>query len=252
MEKHKNLLNECAAIQRIYITRGIDIETLKQYKVGMDYSMLKNRPNQFCLTFAQYLFNNYSQTVMPTKFKYRALNTKLFKQEPSGTLHGLFGLSGLYDNNNNCNNENNIINGSKPITDTIVVTEGEYDAMAIFQGLKNNNNGKKINAVSLPNGTNFSSTSRFIDEISKFENIWLWFDWDQVGQKSLIEMIQCIKSKTPNCNIRAIDKPFFDKKCLRLHDSLNNHLENIKDANDVLRLGEQGQEMFDKLFKDLH
>lgn len=64
----------------------------------------------------------------------------------------------------------------RPTDKAIVITEGEYDAMAVFQETG-------LPAVSLPNGANHLPV-QFLPFFDKFERIYLWLDSDEVGKAS--------------------------------------------------------------------
>ncbi|UKJ87859.1 DNA polymerase I [Theileria orientalis] len=61
--------------------------------------------------------------------------------------------------------------------DSIVLSEGEFDAMSIFQ-----ETGRM--AVSLPNGAN-SLPLALLPKLEKFNQIYLWMDFDAAGQSSI-------------------------------------------------------------------
>lgn len=69
--------------------------------------------------------------------------------------------------------------GLTTVTDqdkAIVITEGEFDAMAVYQETG-------IPAVSLPNGANHLPL-QFLPFFEKFERIYLWMDSDEVGRSA--------------------------------------------------------------------
>ena len=70
---------------------------------------------------------------------------------------GLFGLNTIKDTDN-----------------SICITEGEFDAMAVNQQLK-------IPTVSLPNGSNHLPVS-LLPFFERFEIIYLWLDADEPGR----------------------------------------------------------------------
>ena len=91
----------------------------------------------------------------------------------------------------------------------IVVTEGEFDAMAVHQATN-------LPAVSLPNGANSlpTATLHFFD---RFDRIYLWLDADSVGQSAAEKFSSKLgHSKTLIVNSRLTDP------------------EGPKDANDAL------------------
>lgn len=71
----------------------------------------------------------------------------------------------------------------------IIITEGEYDAMATYQALNDLPKSspyselKNIAVVSLPNGCN-SFPSELVTLCNNFDKIYLWLDYDKSGQES--------------------------------------------------------------------
>lgn len=64
----------------------------------------------------------------------------------------------------------------------VVVTEGEIDALSIFQVVKQLK-GKEYRILSLPNGV--GSIKKHLDYLEQFESIYLCFDNDPAGQKEI-------------------------------------------------------------------
>jgi len=102
----------------------------------------------------------------------------------------------------------------------IVITEGEFDAMAVFQETG-------IPAVSLPNGANHLPI-QFLPFFDKFERIYLWLDADEVGRNAAEKFALKLGSK----RTIIIDS--------RIKDS-----EGPKDANDALRMGKDFKWIFE-------
>jgi twinkle protein len=71
---------------------------------------------------------------------------------------------------------------------SIILTEGEYDAMAVSQGLrlacKANDALLKIPVVSLPNGCN-SLPNELVELLHDYQHIYLWMDNDKSGQDAV-------------------------------------------------------------------
>lgn len=64
----------------------------------------------------------------------------------------------------------------------IVITEGEYDAMSVYQvKLIFNLKSTGIPSVSLPNGATNLPT-QMLGFFSRFKRIYLWMDADQAGK----------------------------------------------------------------------
>lgn len=79
--------------------------------------------------------------------------------EPAPGYWGLFGL-----------------NTVPPRAKSIVITEGEYDAMAVYEATG-------MPSISLPNGANHLPI-QVLPWLEKFDRIYLWMDADAVGQSN--------------------------------------------------------------------
>jgi twinkle protein len=173
--------------------RGIDKSILKLYRVGMKVEKFRQSDTNYdfedCVSFPIYaqrsgkkkqvakvdneLYNSKEQASPEdvinnhpdyevVKLKYRAVSAKS-KQRfyPAGIgATGLFGL-----------------NTVPPDAKAICITEGEFDAMSVFQATG-------VPTVSLPNGVN-SLPPTILPWLEKFEKIYLWLDNDQAGQASI-------------------------------------------------------------------
>jgi twinkle protein len=106
---------------------------------------------------------------------------------------------------------------------TLYITEGELDAVALFQAFKETNRDPKYanynpSVVSVPNGASSAAKelSRFQSEIRKnYKNIVLVFDMDEPGQKAVEEIVKIfpdakvasLPAKDPNdCLIKGFKK----------------------------------------------
>ena len=203
--------------------RKLTIETIKLFKVGLSFEKFTNSGGDYfnlpCITYPMYIPISSLQVVKQEKqnvqdeifnlfqcdklflsrVKVRAIG-KEFKKfqriEPTGALFpGLFGLD--------------LINLS---SEEICITEGEYDAMAVYQETK-------IPTVSLPNGCS-SLPTELLSIFANFKRIFLWMDADQAGK---------------------IGAENFAKKLglqrTYIVNSRRNNPEGPKDANDALKLG---------------
>lgn len=165
--------------------RKLKLETIKFFKVGMSFEKFSNLDSKLynipCVTYPMYFPLNLMQVLKPhsevineeiseffkcdkfylSRMKVRAIGKELKKfqrSEPSGALFpGLFGLD-LVDEKE----------------ETICITEGEYDAMAVYQETK-------IPSVSLPNGCT-SLPNELLPYFNRFKKIYLWMDADQAGK----------------------------------------------------------------------
>eukprot|EP00612_Vaucheria_litorea_P001307 CAMPEP_0171457412 /NCGR_PEP_ID=MMETSP0945-20130129/3508_1 /TAXON_ID=109269 /ORGANISM="Vaucheria litorea, Strain CCMP2940" /LENGTH=574 /DNA_ID=CAMNT_0011983029 /DNA_START=203 /DNA_END=1924 /DNA_ORIENTATION=- len=164
--------------------RGISKEVLQSYGVGSSvykFPVGSEYKSLECLTFPWYLlrsdmssdefdglvsrsnFSNVSNVAevesLVSRIKVRAIDYKsLQRLEPAGGLWGLFGWHTIPSSANQ-----------------IVITEGEFDAMAVYQETK-------YPTVSLPNGCR-NLPVEIISLLERFEIIYLWMDNDQPGQE---------------------------------------------------------------------
>jgi twinkle protein len=131
------------------------------------------------------------------KLKYRAINDKskqrFYPAGVSGT--GLFGLNTVPSD-----------------ATAIIITEGEFDAMAAYQGTG-------IPAVSLPNGVH-SLPPQILPWLEKYEIIYLWLDNDEAGQSSRDKFAE----KLGKVRTLIVQTPLSQKAT-------------FKDANDALLAG---------------
>ncbi|CAH0369995.1 unnamed protein product [Pelagomonas calceolata] len=140
-------------------TRGLDDTTLAVYGVG--YASRKFRDGERwvdepCATFPwiQVPGDGPASTV---RLKVRSVRTKRhMRVEPAGGDWGLFGLHTVPAD-----------------AAELVITEGEYDAMAVYQAT-----GRA--AVSLPNGA-ASLPPAVLPLLERFKRIFLWCDGDEAG-----------------------------------------------------------------------
>lgn len=105
------------------------------------------------------------------------------------------------------------------MADSIVLTEGEYDAMAV-------NQSTGLPAVSLPNGCR-SLPPEVLPLLEKFSKVVLWLDHDVPGQESVDKFAAKIGLK----------------RCYVVRPEIGK--EPCKDANDALLSGRNIQEMID-------
>ncbi|CAM9640212.1 unnamed protein product, partial [Ectocarpus sp. 13 AM-2016] len=138
------------------------------------------------------------------RVKARAVRNKQWQRlDPAGGRWGIFGLHTVPDN-----------------ATEVVLTEGEYDAMAVYQAT-----GKP--AVSLPNGAS-SLPLEVLPFLERFNKIFLWMDHDGAGQAGVDKFV--LKLGTRRC---LVVRP--------LEDDPNPP----KDANEALLAGRNLQEFLD-------
>jgi twinkle protein len=82
----------------------------------------------------------------------------------------------------------------------IVITEGELDALSVAQAT-----GLKTPVVSLPGGASEAkkAISRHLDYLGNFDQIILWFDNDEAGQKAVRECVEVL----PPGRARVVQTP---------------------------------------------
>ena len=139
-------------------------------------------------------------------YSHRALETKgLQRILPKGGMWGFFGwhlvqpsldkqqalLAQLEQQNPVASNPEQHNPVVSKLERSIIITEGEYDCMAVAQSLStlpDSNPMKHIPAISLPNGCN-SLPSTLIPLLESFTKIYLWLDNDKSGQDASMKFV---------------------------------------------------------------
>lgn len=143
--------------------RGLTKETLKKYGVGSTLEQFRNLDDdsegeyteKLSMTFPMY------ENGRIVRHKIRALHDKRYMSlSPIGGKWGLFGLNTVPEDSTE-----------------LIITEGEFDAMSVYQAT-----GRP--AISVPNGCN-SLPIDILPLLERFEKIYLWFDDDVPGQQGL-------------------------------------------------------------------
>jgi len=127
----------------------------------------------------------------------------------------------------------------------IVLTEGEYDAMAVWQAT-----GRP--AVSLPNGCR-SLPVEVLPLLEKFDKVYLWMDNDAAGQEGAekfakkigLERTYLVRPTQQNCERLVKTEEGKEEEAADSEESVAGMEENVavekvelpKDANDALRAG---------------
>jgi twinkle protein len=147
------------ARQHLNEVRGIRTEVLQKYGVGVDvYSFARGSGggSEKHVSFAFPMFDGDRKLV---RFKVRAVEHKAHMMlDPKGGEWGMFGLDTVPAD-----------------AEEIVVTEGEFDAMAVYQAT-----GRP--AVSLPNGARSLPVS-LLPALERFKKVYLWMDDDVPGRE---------------------------------------------------------------------
>lgn len=127
----------------------------------------------------------------------------------------------------------------------IVVTEGEYDAMAATQMLKEL--GKNYRVVSLPHGGNVKDLKTNLEWLEEFETIVLNFDNDKVGEETLAKAVDLF---TPG-KVKVMKLPTKDANDLLLNGRPIEYLHALNKAavykpDGIVNLSDS----WDLMFKD--
>lgn len=156
--------------------RHLSEETLKAFKIGIGSDIFKTEDGRSVsvptITFPLYrptikkgkgendcnLLDNQNYDCVRSKVRGVGKENKHFQRfKPSGGQIGFFGLNLL-----------------RPDCKIVVITEGEFDAMAVFEATG-------LPAISLPNGASNLPT-QLIAYLERVERIYLWMDNDEAGQ----------------------------------------------------------------------
>jgi len=189
---HKELLENPAALAYLTDQRGFSLETIKNFRLG---------------------FNNGSITI-PYFRDGLCLNVKSKPIKPSGDLK--------YFREEGCQSILFNLDNAREYRGTVILTEGEFDAIAFDQmGFSD--------VLSVPNGAE-TFADEWIDDLEQFDQIYLSYDMDDVGRRGvekgadklgryrcfnvllpLKDGNDCLKAKFTNeemTNILAEAKPF--------------------------------------------
>ena len=183
------------ACQHLNKVRMLSMNTLKKYGVGAGYfnvsidgNVARNEP---CFTFPMY--DGERRLV---RHKLRSVNSKKgMRLAPKGGMWGFFGL--------------NTVPGD---SESVILTEGEYDAMSVYEAT-----GKP--AISLPNGASSLPVS-LLPFLERFKQIYLWMDDDAAGQRGT----------------DMFSRKLGEKRCLIVRNRSKDTIL-VKDANDALQKG---------------
>jgi len=197
----------------------LTLETLKKYKVGAGFESFSNEKGEFIdvpvvyfpmfvprskkakqkllsqkVSFDENSFSNMDYMLARNKIRGVGKENKLYQRlEPTPGQWGIFGFNTIDVNSN-----------------MIVITEGEFDAMAV-------NQATGYQAISLPNGANHLPV-QILPFLEKFTKIYLWMDADEVGQANAKKFAEKLGiNRTFIVNSRFVDP------------------NGPKDANDALR-----------------
>jgi len=165
--------------------RGITQETCERFGVKTECSEETGLPER-------YFFPYYKDNEI-VGYKVRNVNDKVFYSIGSTSGADLFGQQTVGERGQ-----------------LIIVTEGEMDALAASQMLKEQ--GKNYKVVSVPNGAN-SKIQNNLEFLEKFDTVMLNYDNDDVGKKA----VQKIQELFSPSKVKVMTLP-----------------DGVKDANDMI------------------
>lgn len=182
--------------------RGITAEMVEKYRIGVASFSFKHPENEDewvkepCITFPWIDKHKKTGKDVIQRFKARGIRKKHhMRLVPTGGQWGLFGWHTV-----------------PPDATDIVLTEGEFDAMAVHQATG-------LPAISLPNGAR-SLPLEVLAMLERFKKITLWMDDDMAGQEGAAKFARKLGVQ----------------RCFLVH-SRQGDPDGPKDANDALRQG---------------
>nr|AAZ06404.1 mitochondrial helicase twinkle [Acanthamoeba castellanii] len=176
------------------VQRHLSEEVIRKYKVGATKYAFGGDSEQ-CVTFPWIDADAEGRNSI-RRLKIRSIKNKANQRlTPAGGQWGFFGWHTVPAD-----------------AKEIVITEGEFDAMAVYQATG-------LPAISLPNGAH-SLPVELLPRLERFEKIYLWMDDDIPGQEGAAKFAQKLGIK----------------RCLLVRTKQGDP-EGPKDANDALRAG---------------
>lgn len=151
--------------------RGLSLEILKKFDIGIGEEMFRNSSGNLELVpviyFPMYQRGKVKAHEEPklAKTKIRGMGPEFKKYQrvfPSGSKFALFGLQTFPKN-------------APP--ETVVITEGEFDAMAVHQATG-------LPVLSLPYGAS-NLPREMLAYLADAKRVYLWMDFDEVGQMNV-------------------------------------------------------------------
>lgn len=109
----------------------------------------------------------------------------------------------------------------------IIVTEGELDAAATLQVLKEK--GKNYRVVSIPNGASKGALKRHLEFLNKFSTIKICFDQDEAGEKAAKEAVNLFQPG----QVQIVSLPEKDANVMLLQGRVNEFYAAIWNAKSV-------------------
>lgn len=203
--KFEAALSESPAVRDYLLSRGLSETVVKKYRVGAAQLKFDEGDGAWrahdCVTFP------WIEPTMPTavRAKARSIARKsAMRLEPRGGRWGLFGMHTVPES-----------------ATSVVLTEGEFDAMAVHQATG-------MPAVSLPNGAS-SLPPDVLPMLERFKKIYLWLDDDVAGQEGA----------------RQFANKLGIQRCV-LVSTRDGSSAGPKDANEALLAGHDLQQLVDR------
>lgn len=202
---NERLLAEKPLLHRLCRERRVSTKCFMDYKVGLQYRWIGAVPQkQQVIAFPMYRLKE--GRVVATKWKTRSVSNglKRFGQFPAMNEVGVFGLNLRAQRSESGNGSG-----------TVVVTEGEFDSMAIYEGTE-----YAVTPISVPHGANglpHRILSQLTDSADRFV---LFFDWDGAGRSGAEKLKRQIQGQAQRVTVDIVPQ--------------REDLRNAKDANDVL------------------
>ena len=200
--------------------RGLDAATCEKFEIRVEYDEGTREPVAY--------FYPVTKGGKITGYKKRPANEKAFTSIGDTKKPELFG-------------QWRAGSGGK----MVIVTEGEYDAMAATQMLSSL--GKNYRVVSLPHGANIKDLKENFEWLEKFDTIVLNFDNDDAGEKCLSKAVDLF---TPN-KAKVMKLSTKDANDLLIHGRPVDYLRALNNAkvyqpDGIVNLSDS----WDTMFKD--
>jgi len=164
-EKHQALLADEETLSYLRSSRGLSLETIKTFRVGLDIRTAPRGDSAKCIVFPYFSEGKLTNMKYKSILKYEGVEggkPRYITTQEAGCAHHLYGVDTVDKD-----------------TKMITVVEGEFDAMAAHTY-------KLPNVVSVPNGANgFGS---WVEELNKYDKIYLMFDNDKAGEDGATEL----------------------------------------------------------------
>ena len=156
----KDRLLGSSVAQEYLSKRGLRMDIVRKYGVGLAFHNFKVKDGDGDVDWTRhecFAFPMYGSGNRLVRHKIRGVNEKRhMRLHPTGADWGLFGLDTVPSD-----------------AKAVVMTEGEFDAMAVHQATG-------WPAVSLPNGAS-SLPPAVLPLLERFEKVYLWMDCDAAG-----------------------------------------------------------------------